>query len=483
MYKRLLSETVIYGIGSILPRLIYFALNPLFTSQINTAEFSKFGQLYALVAFVNVVLTMGFETAYFRYSADNNFRHKVFHTAFWYVFVNAIIFLLAMYIFKMPVARIFNYTENPEYLIFFAWMAFFDAVCMVPFAYLRFTNQPVKYTLIKIAQNLFQVALVVLFFFVVPKEFLQKIGMGSNVSYPFVANVIGSFFGVILLYPIIKQVKMFFDWKLFKTMFNYGWPIMIAGLAFVTNENLDKILLRDMIDESDAGAYNGCYKIATLMILMVTAYRLGVEPFFFKKAMDKDAKKSYADVMLYFVMFCGFALVALLGNIGWVKKIIIPNPDYWIAMKIVPIVVIANFFFGIYYNLSTWYKVTDKTWVGTVVSWVGAFATILFNIIFIPKIGFIASAWATLIAYGLMMIISYFWGQYSYNIPYKTKKILFYMMLSVGFGLLGYNFSESSFIIGNLFVIAYLGIVFSIEKSSLKMIESLTNKNNRTTKT
>lgn len=475
MYKRLLSETVIYGIGSILPRLIYFALNPLFTTQINTAEFSKFGQLYALVAFVNVVLTMGFETAYFRYSADKNISHRVFHTAFWFVFINATTFLLFIYLFKVPLSQVFDYTENPEYLIYFAWMAFFDAICMVPFAYLRFTNQPIRYAAIKIVQNLFQVGLVVAFFFLIPKEFFMKIGMESNVSYPFVANVIASLFGVLLLLPVIKQVKFFFDRKLFKKMFKYGFPVMIAGLAFVTNENLDKILLRDMIDESEAGAYNGCYKIATIMILMVTAYRLGVEPFFFKKAMEKDAKKSYADVMLYFVMFCGFTLVALLGNIDWIKKIIIPNPDYWVAMKIVPVVVIANFFFGIYYNLSTWYKVTDKTFVGTVVSWIGAFATIIFNIVFIPKIGFMASAWATLIAYALMMIISYFWGQNNYRIPYKTKKILFYMLLSILFGVGGYYFSEDSFIIGNLFVIAYIGIVYSIEKSSLKLLKQQQN--------
>lgn len=475
MYKRLLSETVIYGIGSILPRLIYFALNPLFTTQINTAEFSKFGQLYALVAFVNVVLTMGFETAYFRYSADKNISHRVFHTAFWFVFINTTTFLLFIYLFKVPLSQVFDYTENPEYLIYFAWMAFFDAICMVPFAYLRFTNQPIRYAAIKIVQNLFQVGLVVAFFFLIPKEFFMKIGMESNVSYPFVANVIASLFGVLLLLPVIKQVKFFFDRKLFKKMFKYGFPVMIAGLAFVTNENLDKILLRDMIDESEAGAYNGCYKIATIMILMVTAYRLGVEPFFFKKAMEKDAKKSYADVMLYFVMFCGFTLVALLGNIDWIKKIIIPNPDYWVAMKIVPVVVIANFFFGIYYNLSTWYKVTDKTFVGTVVSWIGAFATIIFNIVFIPKIGFMASAWATLIAYALMMIISYFWGQNNYRIPYKTKKILFYMLLSILFGVGGYYFSEDSFIIGNLFVIAYIGIVYSIEKSSLKLLKQQQN--------
>lgn len=472
MYKKLLSETVIYGLGSILPRLIYFALNPLFTSKISPSEFSKFGELYALVAFVNVVLTMGFETAYFRYSADKNITHRVFHTTFWYVFINAISFLLLVYLLKIPIAHFFEYHENPEYILFFAWMAFFDAICMVPFAYLRFTNQPVKYTAIKIGQNLFQVGLVLAFFFLIPKGFLDKVGMTENVSYPFVANVIGSLFGVLLLFPIIKKVRWFFDFKLFKKMFNYGYPVMIAGLAFVTNENLDKILLKGMIDKSEAGAYNGCYKIATIMILLVTAYRLGVEPFFFKKAMDEDAKKSYADVMLYFVMICGFGLVALLGNLDWIKKIIIPNPDYWVAIQIVPVVVIANFFFGIYYNLSTWYKVTDKTWVGTVVSWIGAGVTIFFNVLFIPIIGFMASAWATMAAYGLMMIISYFWGQSSYRIPYKTRKILLYMLLSIGFGVLAFKLSKDSFIIGNLFVIAYIGIVYLIERSSMKLMKN-----------
>lgn len=470
MYKKLLSETVIYGIGSILPRLINFALMPLYAMQINTAEFSKFAQLYSLVAFVNIILTFGFETAYFRYSADKNISHKVFHTSFWFVFVNAFTFLVGMYLLNIPLANLFNYADTPQYLIYFGWIAFFDAICMVPFAFLRFTNQPIKYSAIKVFQGVFQTVLILAFFYVIPGEFLAGIGLKEKVSYPFVANVIAAFSGVILLFPIIKQIRFFFDWQLFKKMFHYGYPVMLAGLAFVTNENLDKLLLRDMVDASEAGAYAGCYKLASLMILMVTAYRLGVEPFFFKKAMEDDAKKTYADIMLYFVIFCGLAVVALLGNLGWIKKLIIPNPDYWVALQIVPIIVIANYFFGIYYNLSTWYKVTDKTYVGTIVSWTGAGLTIAFNLIFIPIIGFIASAWATLIAYATMMVISYFWGQSAYKIPYKYRKILMYMTLSVGLGILGYKLSEDSFIIGNLLVIFYIAITIFIEKKSLKLI-------------
>lgn len=469
MYKKLLSETVIYGIGSILPRLINFALMPLYAHHIDSAEFSKFAQLYSLVAFVNIFLTFGFETAYFRFSADKNLSGKVFHTSFWFVFANALVFLVGMHIFNVPIAHLFDYQQYPEYLNYFAWIAFFDAICMVPFAFLRFTNKPIKYSAIKVFQGVFQTLIILAFFYLVPTSFLESIGLEEKVSYPFVANVIAAFSGVLLLSPILKQLRIYFNWDLFKKMFKYAYPVMLAGLAFTVNENLDNLLLRDMVDESEAGAYAGCYKIATLMILMVTAYRMGVEPFFFKKAQEEDARKTYADIMLYFVIFCGFAVVALLANLSWVKKIILPNAEYWVALKIVPIIVIANFFFGIYYNLSTWYKVTDKTYVGTIVSWVGAGLTIALNLLLIPIIGFMASAWATLVAYGVMMVISYFWGQKSYKIPYKSRKILFYMILSVGLGLLAYCLWDNNFWIGNLCLLIYVGIAIFIEKSSLNL--------------
>lgn len=460
---------MIYGVGAVLPRLINFALTALYTSEILTSDYSKFGQLYALVAFINIVLTFGFETAYFRFSADKNLSGKVFHLSFWFVFFNATAFLLGMYLFKIPLAEFFDYKDHPEYLIWFAWIAFFDAVCMVPFAYLRFTNKPVKYSAIKVFQGVFQTVLIIAMFYWIPRNFLIGLGLDEKVSYPFIANVISAFSGIILLFPILKQVRFYFNWELFKKMFKYAYPVMLAGLAFVTNENLDKLILRGMISDAEAGAYSGCYKIATLMILMVTAYRLGIEPFFFKKSQDEDAKKSYADVMLYFVIFCGFAVVALLGNLSWIKKLLIRDEDYWVALQIVPIVVIANFFFGIYYNLSTWYKVTDKTYVGTIVSWVGAGLTILFNLIFIPIIGFMASAWATLLAYGVMMVVSYFWGQKYYRIPYKSKKIMFFMLLSISFGLLAYNLFDNNFIFGNVLVIIYIAIAIFIEKMSLKI--------------
>ncbi|MFV0305755.1 MAG: lipopolysaccharide biosynthesis protein [Moheibacter sp.] len=475
MYKKLLSDTVIYGAGAILPRLINFGLTPLYTSQIVTSEFSQFAQLYALVAFVNIVLTFGFETAYFRFSSDGNLSGKVFHTSFWFVFINAVSFLVVMYLLKIPLSNFFDYETHPEYLIWFAWIAFFDAICMVPFAFLRFTGKPIKYSAIKVFQGVFQTVLILLFFFWIPENIMQKVGLEEKVSYPFFANVIASLSGVLLLFPIISKVRFYFNYELFKKMFLYAYPIMLAGLAFVTNENLDKLLLRGMIDEDEAGAYAGCYKIAVLMTLFVTAYRLGVEPFFFKKMNDTDAKKTYADVMLYFVIFSGGVVVALLGNLGWVQDIFLRNSDYKAAMDIVPIIVIANLFFGVYYNLSTWYKVTDKTYVGTVISWMGAGLTIILNLVLIPIIGFMASAWTTLVAYTVMMVVSYFWGQKKYRIPYKSKKIMIYLIFIIGLGMLSYYVFDSNIIIGNLLLITYIAFVIFIEKSSLKLEKQRTN--------
>lgn len=477
MYKKLLSETAIYGMGAVLPRLINFALTPLYTSQIPSADFSQFAQLYALVAFINIVLTFGFETAYFRFSADKNLSGKVFHTSFGFVFANALSFLIAMYLLKMPLANFFDYNAHPEYLIWFAWIAFFDAICMIPFAFLRFTGRPIKYSGIKVFQGVFQTVLILAFFFWIPTSVLETVGLKEKVSYPFLANVIGSFSGVVLLSPIILKARFYFNRALFVKMFHYAYPVMLAGLAFATNENLDKLVLRGMVSDSDAGAYAGCYKIATLMTLIVTAYRLGVEPFFFKKMNDADAKKIYADIMLYFVLFCGVAVVALLGNLAWIQNIFLRNPSYKVALDIVPIIVIANLFFGIYYNLSTWYKVTDRTYVGTVVSWMGAGLTIVFNLVFIPIIGFMASAWATLLAYGLMMVVSYFWGQKYYKIPYKSRKIGFYLVLCIGLSVLSYYVFKSNIIIGNLFLIFYVAIAIFIEKSSFKLNMNTKNEN------
>lgn len=459
--------------GSILPRVITFILNPFFIYFINTEEFAKFTNLYAWVSFVNIVLSFGFETSFFRYSSEEKNRNNAFYTSFWFLASLATLFLLAVFLFLQPISNAIGYGEFPEYVKWFAWIAFFDAIIVIPLAWLRFNNKPIRYSAIRITQILVQTLVVLSLFLFVPKSTSMSLGMKSEVSYTFVSNIVGSLVGVILLIPIFMKVRFIFSVELFKKMFGYSYPIMFAGLAFMVNENFDKLVQKGLIDESHAGAYGGCYKLAALMTLFVTAYRMGVEPFFFKKMHDENAKQSYAEVTEFFSLFASVAALGIIANISWLKTAFVPDKSYWIAIDIVPIIVIANLFFGIYYNLSTWYKVTDRTRIGTYISWSGAIITIILNLVLLPKYGLMVSAWTTLIAYGFMMVLSYFLGQKYYPIPYKTKKISFYIAVLIVFSFVSYSVFDSNVWIGNLLFILFAGMIIYNER---KLLFSLVKK-------
>lgn len=473
LYKKLLSETVIYGIGAIMPRVIIFLLNPFYTEYFDgTEEFAKFVNLYALISFVNILLTFGFETAFFRFSAEKENITKTFNTAYIFLGLNALAFLILVLSFNQPIANVLDYANNPEYIKWFAWIAFFDTLCVIPFAWLRFNNKPIKYSAVRVTQSLLQTGLILALFLWIPKSVSATMGLTEKVSFPFFSNVIGSIIGFLLLLPIALKVKFEFDVSLFKRMIKYSWPIMLAGFAFMINENLDKAIQRYLIPESDAGAYGGSYKLAVLMTLFVTAYRMGIEPFFFKQMQDKNAQLTYARVTEYFVIVASTIALGIIGNVDWLKSLFIRKEEYWVAIDIVPIVVIANLFFGVYYNLSTWYKVTDRTRVGTYISWIGAIITLLLNIILLPIYGFMVSAWATLAAYFAMMLVSYYLGQKYYPIPYKTKKILFYLSLTILFSVISYVIFDANYWVGNLLLLIFIGIIYFIERKSLQHNEN-----------
>lgn len=465
--KKLLSETIIYGIGAILPRIITFILTPFYIYFIDKAEFAQFTNLYAWIAFMNILLTFGFETSFFRFSSEKENEKKVFNTSFWFLFALAGTFLISVLLFNQPIADAMGYGENPEYIRWFAMMAFFDTLCVIPFAWLRFNGKPVKYSAIRTAQILVQTVFVIALFLVVPKDLSQKFGMKEQVSYPFFSNVIGSLTGVLLLLPVILKVKLEFVASLFKRMVRYSYPVMFAGIAFMVNENFDKLIQYYKIPVGDAGAYGGCYKLAVLMTLFVTAYRMGVEPFFFKQMHSENAKITYAKVTEYFTLFASVAAMGIIANIDWLKKIFITDREYWTAIDIVPVVIIANLCFGVYYNLSTWYKVTDRTSVGTFISWFGAAITIILNWFLLEKYGFMVSAWATLAAYASMMVLSYFLGQKYYPIPYKTGKILFVLGLLSVFTLISYHFFNADIWVGNALFIIFTAIILYGEKNFL----------------
>ena len=462
--KKLLNETIIYGIGAILPRVITFLLNPLYIHYIDKEAFSVFSSLYSWIALVNVMLTFGFETSFFRFSTEKENEKKSFDTSFWFIFGLAAVFLISILIFSAPLSVILDYAKNPEFLRWFAMIAFLDAICVIPFAWLRFHNMPIKYSVIRVASILVQTVSVIALFIFVPTSTSKKLGLDGQVSYPFISNLLGSLATFVLLLPIILKVKFRFSKELFSRMIKYSWPIMIAGLAFQVNENYDKITQYYNISKADAGAYGGCYKLAVLMTLFVTAYRMGIEPYFFKQMNNENAKNNYAKVTEYFSFFASIVAMGIIANISWLKVIFITDHSYWTAIDIVPIIVIANLCFGIYYNLSTWYKVTDRTHFGTLISWFGAGLTIVLHFLFLKKYGFMVSAWVTLIAYFSMMVLSYFLGQKYYPIPYRVKKISFFLVLLMVFSFISVKYFNYNVWLSNILFFIYSGILLYSEK-------------------
>ena len=447
-----------------MPRVITFLLNPLYIHYIDKEAFSVFSSLYSWIALVNVMLTFGFETSFFRFSTEKENEKKSFDTSFWFIFGLAAVFLISILIFSAPLSVILDYAKNPEFLKWFAMIAFLDAICVIPFAWLRFHNMPIKYSVIRVASILVQTISVIALFIFVPTSTSEKIGLDGQVSYPFISNLLGSLATFVLLLPIILKVKFRFSKELFSRMIKYSWPIMIAGLAFQVNENYDKITQYYNISKADAGAYGGCYKLAVLMTLFVTAYRMGIEPYFFKQMNNENAKNNYAKVTEYFSFFASIVAMGIIANISWLKVIFITDHSYWTAMDIVPIIVIANLCFGIYYNLSTWYKVTDRTHFGTLISWFGAGVTIVLHLLFLQKYGFMVSAWVTFIAYFLMMVLSYFLGQKYYPIPYRIKKISFFLVLLMVFSFISVKYFNYNVWLSNILFLIYSGILLYSEK-------------------
>ena len=447
-----------------MPRVIVVILNYLFIKNIDNSAFAIFTFLYSLISYVNIVLSFGFETSYFRFSAKKENEPITFNTSLWFLIGLSTIFLIIVLLLNQPIADYLGYSKNPEYIKWFAFIAFFDNLCVIPLAWLRFHNKPIKYSFVRVFQSVFQSVFVIALFLFIPENFSKSIGLTDKVSYPFFSNLLASILGFVLIIPIFLKLKFTFSLELLRKMLPYSFPIMIAGLAFMVNENFDKFIQKFLINPSDAGSYGGCYKMAVLMTLFVTAYRMGIEPYFFKQMNNANAKNTYAKVTEYFSFFASIVAMGIIANVSWIKHLLVPNKSYWVALDIVPIIVIANLCFGIYYNLSTWYKVTDRTHFGTLISWFGAGLTIVLHFLFLKKYGFMVSAWVTFIAYFLMMVLSYFLGQKYYPIPYRIKKISFFLILLMIFSLISVYIFKYNFWLSNSLFVIYSGILLYSEK-------------------
>ena len=338
---------------------------------------------------------------------------------------------------------------------------------VIPFAYLRATGKPIKFSVIKILNIALYVGLNYFFLWFIPKTnwslgFLDY--SHDLVTYVFIANLVASLFTLLMLSPYFFKTKWQFDTRIFKQLIQYGWPIMVAGLAYVINENFDKWLIPQLLNKDINGAYAACYKIAVFMTIFIQGFRLGAEPFFFNHAAQKNAKQTYAVIMKYFVILGSLMLVFVCVYLHLFKRLIVRDDSYWIAINIVPVVLLANLFLGIYFNLAYWYKLTDKTRYGMYFSVLGAGITILLNYSLIPVIGYMGGAYATLAAYAIMVVISYLYGRKYYHIPYDLTNILIYLGLGIGFSFASFYIFNSDLYIGSLLLFLFLGIIYIKER-------------------
>ena len=446
-----------------------FVLVPLHTGKLETSSYSDNTTFYVYAAFFNVLLTYGMETAFFRFFSKSDEKEKVFSTALISLTVTAISFLIVVFAFNRQLAELVNLNQN--YFNLLIGVLVLDTIVAIPFAYLRATGRPIKFASVKMVNIITVVVLNFFFLWAIPKYSIDFPNYDSNdlVKYIFIANLVASIVTFLLLSPYFFKTKLQFSKSIFKQLLNYGLPIMVAGLAYVINENFDKWLLPDVLGKDINGAYSGCYKIAVFMTIFIQAFRLGAEPFFFNHAKEKNAKETYAKIMKYFVIFGSAMLVFVIAYLDVFKSLIVQDESYWIAIKIVPIVLLANLCLGIYFNLAIWYKLTDKTRYGMYLSIVGAVITIVFNVIMIEKIGFIAAAWATLLAYGVMMILSYVLGQKYYKVPYNLKSILGYLFFAIVLSVIALN-TNANYYINTILVLVFLGLVVVFERNEVKQL-------------
>ncbi len=467
--KGFLKNTVIYGIASILPRAITILLTKLKTSVFVSSDYAKDTSFYVYAAYFNVLFTYGMETAFFRFFTKEKDKNAIISTSFISIFTTTLLFLSVTLFFNAELSSFFNF-KDPLFLKMLLIILVLDTLVVIPFAYLRATNKPIQFAFYKISNVLIYAILNVLFLWLVPKMKLQLpsfllnyFGEAPKVIYIFFSQVVASFFTFIIMLPIILKFKLTFDKQILKKMLLYGLPIMIAGIAYITNENLDKLLIERFKGEKVMGIYSACYKLGVFMTLFITAFKLGAEPFFFSHSENKNAKKNYATILTWFTIFGSLILFVIVAYIKIFAKILLGRPEYFEALKIVPIILLANLFLGIYHNLSIWYKLTDKTKFGMYFSIFGAVITVVLSLIFIPIYGYMASAWITLIAYSSMTFISYYYSKKYYKITYNIPKICFYLGLSVALSLVSfYNFQEKH-LISTFMLILFLGIIYRKE--------------------
>jgi O-antigen/teichoic acid export membrane protein len=489
--KKLAGQTIIYGLGTILPRFLNYLLTPLLTWIFQRpVDYGINSEMFAYIAFFNVFFTYGMETAFFNFSSKRENKTEVYNTALSSIIISSLCFSLLLFIFSGKIANWLEYPDKLKYIYWIILIITVDAITAIPFAQLRLANKAKKFAIIK-SINVFINVILHVFFFVFSKHAYEtgeqnflaamydpQIGIG----YSFLSTLIASLTSLVLLGDQFKAFKFQMNKELWSEMFKYAWPLLILGLAGMVNDTFDRIIIKKLlpgdIGKHAQGVYGACYKISVLMIVFIQAFRYAAEPFFFNNAKSKDSKKIYAFVMKAFVIFCSFLFLGTMMNLP-ILKYFAPDP-YWEGLKVVPILLIANLFLGVYYNLGIWFKLSGQTKYGATITIIGAVVTLIINFTFVPAYGYMACAWATFAAYWVMMVLSYYLGKKHYPIKYNLRAMGLFFFLALGFYFLSLLWKDIELkavklILNNLLVLLFVYLFYKLEFSNIKKFKQSTS--------
>jgi O-antigen/teichoic acid export membrane protein len=425
-----------YGLSSIIGRLLNYLLVPLYTRLFLPDEYGVVTELYAYVSFLIIVLTYGLETSLFRFSKTEDNPLKVYSTILSSILISTVFFVLISVWFAPYIANGLGYGQNHEYIYWFIAIIALDAVSAIPFARLREENKAGKFAFIKLVNIFTNIGFNL--FFLVFSPWVLKTGSGTlkefidvvydpniGIGYIFISNLIAASVTILLLLPYLMPRRLEFDFNLWKKIMSFSLPLLVAGLAGMTNESADRLMIKYLLPKDismyQLGIYGACYKISIMMTIFIQAYRYAAEPFFFAQLNDENKARTYAQVMNYFVFAGSLIFLVIILYMDVVKYFL--DPNYWEGLDVVPILLLANLFLGIFFNLSIWYKLTGKSLYGAYIAIIGAVITIGLNLILIPEMGYMGAAWTTLICYTIMMVISFVLGQKHFPVNYDLSKI------------------------------------------------------------
>ena len=486
-FKRLTGDTALYGLSSILGRLLNFALVPIHTGILLKEDYGVNSDLYSILAFLMVLLTYGFETGFFRFAEKYKAKvDVVYSTATRSILMSTVVFLGVVFLFQAPILEAMEYSDHPEFLWLLLGIISIDVISAVPLAKLRLERRAKRFVRNRMIVIIVNVLLNLILITGVDAMTSWEGEWGDlarrmhNVEYltvyVLIANFIASFAMLIDLSPIIAKIKAGFDRVLWKEMLRFSFPLMLAGLAGVANEMIDrqfiKYLLPEEIAKEELGVYSAIYKLSIALVLFNQAFRYAAEPLFFEQGERGTDRRVFAQILRAFTIVMCLGLVTVLAFADVLKVWFIRDEAYWVGMEILPVLLMANVFLGLHTNLSIWYKLSDRTSFGIVITGIGLIFTVALNIWLLPKIGIMGAAYATLASYASMAIASYAFGARYYPIPYAIGTILFYLLISFSLGYLAFHYGQPNYLVQIGCVAAFIATVALKERRLIALVRN-----------